>query len=287
MALITPEIAYLPYYVAYNATSNVMALIHLFTHPDFRNLKTVVDNMMQEKCEKGIGLIKKKADIITEEQEKLLWENGYLGASSPIVLLHTIVWIAGVHFGLRGGDEHRRLSFANLQNKTDEDTTRYLEYTESMSKANRGGIKHRRFEPHKCRVYDNNTDECPIKIYQKYINLLPEKRDESSFYFQPLSKPKPHVWFFLQSVGHNKLEGLVKGIMSAAGFVGNFSNHSLRASTTTRLYRAGVSDQLIKEQTGHRSNAIEAYKRTSHIQKRDVSRVISRQQMSKEWKIIM
>jgi hypothetical protein len=31
--------------------------------------------MMQEKCEKGIGLIKEKADIITEEQEKLLWEN--------------------------------------------------------------------------------------------------------------------------------------------------------------------------------------------------------------------
>ena len=34
--------------------------IHLFTHPDFRNLKTVVDNMMQEKCKKGIGLNKKK-----------------------------------------------------------------------------------------------------------------------------------------------------------------------------------------------------------------------------------
>lgn len=134
-----------------------------------------------------------------------------------------------------------------------------------------------RFEPHKCREYENNTDRCPIKIYQKYINLLPEKRDESSFYFQPLSKPKPHVWFSLQSVGHNKLEGVVKGIMSAAGFVGNFSNHSLWASTAARLYWAGVSDQLIKEQTGHRSNAIEAYKRTSDIQKRDVSRVISGQ----------
>ena len=178
--------------------------------------------------------------------------------------------------GLRG-DEHRRLSFANLQIKTDEDTARYLEYTESMSKTYRGRIKHRSIEPHKCRAYENNTDRCPIKIYQKYINLLPEKRDESSFYFQPLSKPKPHMWFSLQSAGHNKLEGVVKGIMSAAGSVGNFSNHSLRASTATRLYRAGVSDQLIKEQTGHRSNAIESYKRTSDIQKRNVSRVISGQ----------
>ena len=204
-----------------------------------------------------------------------MWENWYLGTSSPIVLLHTIVWIVGVHFGLRGGDEHRRLSFANLQIKTGEYTARYLEYTESMSKTYRGGIKHRRIEPHKCRAYENNTDGCPIKIYQKYINLLPEERDESSFYFQPLSNPKSHVWFSFQSVGHNKLEGVVKGIMSAAGFVGNFSNHSLRASTATPLYRAGVSDQLIKEQTGHRSNAIETYKRTSDIQKCDVFRVIS------------
>jgi len=86
MALITPEIAYLPYYVAYNATSNVMALIHLFTHPDFRNLKTVVDNMMQEKCKKGIGLNKKKADIITE-QEKFVWENGYLVFNSRFLHL--------------------------------------------------------------------------------------------------------------------------------------------------------------------------------------------------------
>ena len=106
--------------------------------------------MMQEKCKKGIGLNKKKADIITEEQEKCLSENGYLRTSSPIVLLHTIVWIVGVHFGLRGGDEHRRLSFANLQIKTDEDTAKYLEYTESMSKTYRGEMKHRRIEPHKC-----------------------------------------------------------------------------------------------------------------------------------------
>ena len=132
------------------------------------------------------------------------------------------------------------------------------------------------------------VNEAKIIQLQLVINGVQEgKSTESSFYFQPLSKPKPHVWFFLQSVGHNKLEGVVKGIMSAAGFVGNFSNHSLRASTTTRLYRAGVSEQLITEQTGHRSNAIDAYRRTSHIQKRDVSRVISRQEMSKEWKIVM
>ena len=66
--------------------------IHLFTHPDFRNLKTVVDNMRQEKCKKGIGLNKTKADIITE-QEKFVWEKGYLVFNSRFCIYFCAVFI--------------------------------------------------------------------------------------------------------------------------------------------------------------------------------------------------
>jgi integrase len=34
---------------------------------------------------------------------------------------------------------------------------------------------------------------------------------------------------------------------------GRYTNHSLRATTATRLYQAGVEEQLIMERTGHRS----------------------------------
>ena len=37
---------------------------------------------------------------------------------------------------------------------------------------------------------------------------------------------------------------------------GNFKNHSMRKATCTRLFRKGVDPQLIKEQTGHKSEAV-------------------------------
>jgi integrase len=40
------------------------------------------------------------------------------------------------------------------------------------------------------------------------------------------------------------------------GLHGYRTNHSLRTSAATRLYQAGVDEQLITEVTGHRSNAV-------------------------------
>ena len=52
------------------------------------------------------------------------------------------------------------------------------------------------------------------------------------------------------------------------------SNHILRAKTATRLYEQGVDEQLIKAQTGHRSDSVQAYKRTSVKQQFEVSNML-------------
>ncbi|CAC5407722.1 unnamed protein product [Mytilus coruscus] len=59
-----------------------------------------------------------------------------------------------------------------------------------------------------------------------------------------------------------------------AGIGGYRTNHSLRASAATRMYDAGVDEQLICEVTGHRSNAVRNYKRTNEKQKRKINSVI-------------
>ena len=59
---------------------------------------------------------------------------------------------------------------------------------------------------------------------------------------------------------------------------GFFTNHSLRATAATRLYHAGVDEQLITQKTGHRSTAVRAYKRTSSIQEEMVSKVVQGKQ---------
>ena len=49
---------------------------------------------------------------------------------------------------------------------------------------------------------------------------------------------------------------------------GNFKNHSMRKSTCTRLFRNWVDPQLIKEKTGHKSEAVMLYKKSNLQQKK-------------------
>ena len=75
-------------------------------------------------------------------------------------------------------------------------------------------------------------------------------------------------------VGVHTLQQTVKKMCSEAGFEGQFTNHSLRATAATRLYAAGVDEQLIAEKTGHRSSSVRAYKRTSDEQQHRLSEIL-------------
>jgi hypothetical protein len=249
--------------------------VFFLNDPRFTQLKNCLDNVMQAVTQKGVGLVKRQASVITQEQENTLWEKGILGTSNPKTLFHTLFWTVGVNFGLRGGDEHRNLTQDNFRVVTDTDGLEYLEYCESISKTYKGGLKHRRIEPHRARAYAiPGSDRCPVKLYRTYISRLNPSAQSSTFYFQPLTTPAGSVWFSLAPVGHNKLKDIVKTMMQMAGYHGYYTNHSLRATTATRLFKEHIPEQMIMEQTGHRSNAINNYKRTTDEQKRLVSAVL-------------
>ena len=50
------------------------------------------------------------------------------------------------------------------------------------------------------------------------------------------------------------MDGTVAKMCKNAGIGGFKNNHSLRVTTATRLFQAGVDEQLIMEQTGHHRN---------------------------------
>ena len=62
----------------------------------------------------------------------------------------------------------------------------------------------------------------------------------------------------------------------AAGTTGFRSNHSIRATSATRLYAAGTDEQLIMERTGHRSvEGVRSCKPTSTEQEEGVSDILN------------
>ena len=62
----------------------------------------------------------------------------------------------------------------------------------------------------------------------------------------------------------NKLNVIVKKICKKAGFKGYFTNHSGKVTCATELYKQNIDEQLIMQQTGHRSlDGVRKYKRSS------------------------
>ena len=67
-----------------------------------------------------------------------------------------------------------------------------------------------------------------------------------------------------------------------AGITEKKTNHSLRATGATALFNAGVQEKLIRDVTGHRSNALQIYERPSLEQRQAVSKILVQGTSNKE-----
>ena len=155
----------------------------------------------------------------------------------------------------------------------------YLLYHEDTSKNHPGGLKGRKIVP-KVVIHHSNTnnpERCFVSIFKKYRQLCPDDPVSNAFYLQPSRSPTDTCWYTRQPLGHSTLSGTVSRLCKQAGIQGYKTNHSLRATATTRLYESGVEEQQIMERMGHRSlEGVRSYKRTSDKQRQALSDVLNR-----------
>ena len=115
-----------------------------------------------------------------------------------------------------------------------------------------------------------------MNLYKLYKTKCPKDRPEHAFYLQPLKSPTADCWYNTVPIGHATLAGTIARICRQAGITGYKTNHSLRATAATRLYQAGIDEQLIMETTGHHSlEGVRSYKRTNTEQQESVSGILS------------
>ena len=186
-----------------------------------------------------------------------------------------MIFYNGLYFALRSGNDHRQLRFSPCQIELieNEGNTSYLQYTEDTSKNRPGNVA-----PKIVTHYANkeNPERCFVRLNKKYISHCPINCKSQAFYLQPLQTPRESCWYSDMPLGHNKLNKAVASICKEAGIVGFKTNHSLRATTATRLYQAGIDEQIVMDHTGHKSvDGIRSYKRTSETQRKNVSNILN------------
>ena len=80
----------------------------LIDGPEFKCMKFTLDNLMKDPVSE-VAFERQGAEAIPVESEEEMWKNGILGEENPIQLRHTVMYLLGLSFALRGGEEHRNL----------------------------------------------------------------------------------------------------------------------------------------------------------------------------------
>lgn len=254
--------------------------INIFQDSNFFGFRKALDGRMKQLRCNGIGVQTKQAEPLSIEEEDQLWRNGHLGDHSPQVLLDTMLYLCGIYFAMRSGEEHRSLQITQFEivESSGIDKPGHLIYYENFSKNNSGGLAHRKVTPKKIVHYENidNTSRCLVSLFRQYISHRPTDTKETAFYLTPLRNPKSNVWYSGIPVGKNTLAKTVGRICKNAEISGHKTNHSLRVTSATRLFQKGVDEQLIMSRTGHRSiDGVRKYKRVSEQQHINTSNILN------------
>ena len=252
--------------------------LDIFKDAEFAQFRQTLDAEMKRLQKLGLGSNRKQAEPLTESDEEIQWQKGCLGDYSPEALVNTMVFMCGLYFALRSGSEHRNLRHKPSQIMLFEPLGQraYLRYVEDVSKNRQGGLKCRKVKP-KVVVHHANVDKPTRCFVRFYKGLCPKDQPDHAFYLTPLKNPKEGCWFSRTALGHNTFRDMVKNICSQARIQGYKTNHSLQTTAATRLYQAGVDEQLVMEKTGHRSlEGVRSYKRTCDDQRVALSDILNR-----------
>lgn len=244
----------------------------------FAVIHNTLDNRMKELSAQGIVMKKKQAQPITLSEEEKLWSMNILGDNTLETLLNTLIYLLGVHLALQSIQEHKDLkvgAFSQLcVHYNDEAESKYLLYKPTQMKNHQGGICELNKKHKEVQVYENKVNPhcCVVYIFEKYMGLRPSYDPKCSvdLYLRPLLRyaNDGSAWYSCQPIGIHTLQNVTSAICAKAGLVGKCMNHGLKATSATRLFCEGVSEQLVCEITGNTSEAVRAYKcKLSSMQK--------------------
>ena len=103
-------------------------------------------------------------------------------------------------------------------------------------------------------MYEQPEDpqRCPVETWKFYLTKLNPKCP-ALFQRQTKNFQQKDIWYDNAPLDHNKIGDLVKQMSVDAALSKSYTNHCIRATTSTILHQAGPEAARITAVTGHKS----------------------------------
>ena len=243
---------------------------------------------LEARCKKlkkdGKGNKPNAAQALTDHEINTLYQQNQLGILNAEALLNTLWLFNSLHFGLRGCDEHRQMSWGDIKLMAAADGTEHLEYSERQTKRRTGAEPRniRSVKPKAFALPNSSRDRDPVVVYKTYREKRPDSmnRPEAPFYLginHIKTQSSTKSWFRANAMGVNKLNNLMKNMATKAGLdCQRHTNHSARKRMIQKLNDNDVPPTHIMQLSGHKNiQSINNYSHVSEQQQKTMSRILS------------
>ena len=210
----------------------------------------------------GKGNCPNKAQALTEQEIEILWTKNGFNYDDPDCLLAAIWFLLALNFGLKGSHECRQLTVGDLTVREHSNGQSYLELNEMVTKTRKGNRNGRAFAP---KAWSNGTPRCPVFIYEQFMSRRPAHMSHADCPFflnvNRQRKAENPIWFSAKPMGRNFLGAILRTAATRAGIDRpGLSNHTVRATSISRLLNAGIDPVIVAQHSGHKDpNSIRHY----------------------------
>ena len=133
-----------------------------------------------------------------------------------------------------------------------------LSLLKGQRKPKPGGLnaKPRQFQP---KMFHTGGERCPVALFRQYINRRPRNLRASGPFYLSIkynSGPSDETWYKVQPMGENKINSMMKNIISQTSLQSSekrFTNHNARKTLVSKMKKANLERSSIAKVTGHRN----------------------------------